>query len=255
MWQTTCGVAMRSVMNENGGGGSSPGCTSSPAQSIVRPSSRGGVPVFSRPSAKPWRASVCDRPSDGRFADPARRDLFFADMDQAVEKGAGRQHDPAGRNPPAVAEHEPADLPAGIEQQILGRPLDDVETRRFGQQFGDGAAIELAVGLRARPAHRRALAAVQDAELDPGAVDRPAHDAVERIDLAHQMPLAEPADRRVARHLADRRPLVRQQQRARPDPRRRRRRLAPGMPAADHDNVVMVLHVGEIVWIGPRHVD
>jgi hypothetical protein len=31
-----------------------------------------------------------------------------------------------------------------------------------------------------------------------------AHDAAERIDLAHQMALAEPADRRVARHLADR---------------------------------------------------
>ena len=65
MWQTTCGVVMRSVMKENGGGGSSPGWTSSPAQSIVRPSSRGGVPVLSRPSAKPQRASVRDRPSDG----------------------------------------------------------------------------------------------------------------------------------------------------------------------------------------------
>ncbi len=81
-----------------------------------------------------------------------------------------------------------------------------------------GMAVELAVGLGARPAHRRALAAVQDAELDAGAIDRPAHDAVERIDLAHQMALAEAADRRVARHLADRRALVRQQQRARARP-------------------------------------
>jgi hypothetical protein len=64
------------------------------------------------------------------------------------------------------------------------------------------------------------------------------NDAVERIDLAHQMPLAEPADRRVARHLANRRPLVRQQQRARPDPRRRSRRLAPGMPATNHDDFI-----------------
>jgi len=55
--------------------------------------------------------------------------------------------------------------------------------------------------------HRRALAAVQYAELDARPVDRSAHDAVERIDLAHEMGLAEPADRRVARHLADRRPL------------------------------------------------
>ena len=51
-------------------------------------------------------------------------------------------------------------------------------------------------------------------------------------------PLREPADRRVARHLADRRARMRQQRRARAEPRRRRRRLAPGMPAADHDDVV-----------------
>ena len=129
-------------------------------------------------------------------------------------------------------------MPASVEQQILGRPLDNVEIGHFGQQLGDGAAIKLAVGLRAGPAHRSTFAAVQDTKLDPRAVDRPAHDAVERIDLAHQMTLAEPADRRVARHLADRRPLVRQQQRARPDPSRGRRRLTPGMPAAHHDDIV-----------------
>jgi len=45
-------------------------------------------------------------------------------------------------------------------------------------------------------------------KLDAGAVDGAAHDSVECIDLAHQMTLGEPADRRVARHLADRRALV-----------------------------------------------
>src|SRR6516225_12344850 len=65
MWQGTCDVVMASVIKENGGGGSSPGWTSSPAQLIVRPSSRGGVPVLSRPRAKPKRARVRDRPSDG----------------------------------------------------------------------------------------------------------------------------------------------------------------------------------------------
>ena len=64
-------------------------------------------------------------------------------------------------------------------------------------------AIELAVGLGARALHRRALGAVEQAELDAGGVGDPAHHAVERIDLAHQVALAEPADRRVAGHLAD----------------------------------------------------
>jgi len=45
-----CGVVMRSVITENGSGGSSPGCISTTDQSMVVPSSRGGVPVFSRPT-------------------------------------------------------------------------------------------------------------------------------------------------------------------------------------------------------------
>ena len=239
MWQTTCGVAIRSVMKENGGGGSSPGCTSSPAQSIVRavePRRRAGLEPAERKAvagagSATGRATAPRRPGPaGIFSSP----IWMRPLRKVPVVSTTR---PAAMSP-AVAEHEPADPPAGVEQQILGRPLDDVEIRRLGQQFGDRAAVELAVGLGARPAHRRPLAAVQHAELDAGPVDRPAHDAVERIDLAHQMPLAEPADRRVARHLADRRPLMRQQHRARPEPRRRRRRLAPGMPAADHDDVV-----------------
>ena len=83
--------------NENGGGGSSPCCTSSPAQSIVLPSSRGGVPVLSRPRAKPYAARVSARPMRGRLADPAGGDLFLADMDEPVQKRAGGQHHPAGR--------------------------------------------------------------------------------------------------------------------------------------------------------------
>jgi hypothetical protein len=93
-----------------------------------------------------------------------------------------------------------------------------------------GEAAECASLFRPTPA------AIQYAELDPGPVDPAPHDPVERIDLAHKVPLAEPADRRVARHLADRRPLVRQQQGARAEPSGRRR-FAPRMPAADHDDV------------------
>ena len=60
------------------------------------PSSRGGVPVFSRPSAKPSRSSVRDRPERRRLADPAGRRLLLADMDQAAQEGAGGQHHRAG---------------------------------------------------------------------------------------------------------------------------------------------------------------
>ncbi len=69
----------------------------------------------------------------------------------------------------------------------------------------------------------------------PPASGDAAHQAVERIDLAHQMALAEAADRRVARHHADRRGGMRQQRRARAGARRCGRRLGAGMAAADHD--------------------
>jgi hypothetical protein len=72
------------------------------------------------------------------------------------------------------------------------------------------------------------------------------HDAVERVDLANEMTLAEPADRRVARHLADRRPLVCEKQRARTEPGSRSSRLAAGVPTPDHCDVVLsqALHQG-----------
>ena len=78
-------------------------------------------------------------------------------------------------------------------------------------------------------------------ELDAGGVGHPAHDAVERVDLADQVALAQAADGRVAAHLADGLELVGQQQRARAQTRRRSRGFAAGVAAADDDDVVGAL--------------
>src|SRR3546814_995024 len=96
--------------------------------------------------------------------------------------------------------------------------------------------MEPAVGLRARPLHRRTLAPVEQAIMDTGGVGGAAHDPVQRIDLAHQMALAQPADRRVARHLADLARILRDEAHARADPSGGGCRLAPGVPAADHQH-------------------
>ena len=71
----------------------------------------------------------------------------------------------------------------------------------------------------------------------PAASATRAHQAVQRIDLAHQMPLAEPADSRVAGHLTDGGELVRHERRARAHACGRSRSLAAGMAAADNDHV------------------
>ena len=92
--------------------------------------------------------------------------------------------------------------------------------------------------------HGRALGSIEQPELDAGCVGDPAHQAVERVDLADQMALAEPADGRVARHLADRRELcVTSAVRA---PMRAAAAAAshPGVPAADDDDVIHFLRRG-----------
>ena len=103
-----------------------------------------------------------------------------------------------------------------------------------------GGGIELAVGLGAGPAHRRTLAPVQDAELDAALVGDPAHQAVQSIDFADQMALAEAADGRIAGHRADRRESMGQQRGLRAHARGRGRGLAAGVAAADHDDVERV---------------
>ncbi len=231
-----CGVSIRSVSIENGSGGSSPGCISIRPQSIVAPSSRGGVPVLRRPSAKPSRSSVSERPDRRRLADPAGRRLLFADMDQAAQERAGGQHRGAAGELAAVGEaHAPHR--AVSDQQIVDFRLQHSEIRRLADRALHRLRVELAIRLGARTAHRRALAAVQDAELDAALVGHAAHQAVQSVDFPHQMALAEPADRRIAGHRPDGRKPVRNQRRTRTHARGRGRGLAAGMAAADHDDI------------------
>src|SRR5205085_7408272 len=65
----------------------------------------------------------------------------------------------------------------------------------------------------------------------------PRNQAVERVQFADEVALADPADRRVAAHLADVVGAERDQANARTPPGRGRRGLAPGMAGADHQNV------------------
>ena len=61
---------MRSVVNENGTGGSSPRSVLNAEKSMLRRSSRGGVPVLSRPHLNPMRLD--------RLGEIARRRLACA---------------------------------------------------------------------------------------------------------------------------------------------------------------------------------
>ncbi len=98
-------------------------------------------------------------------------------------------------------------------------------------------AIKLAVCLRARTLNGRPLRPVQHPELNARAIDHAPHQPVQRIDLAHEMPFAEPADCRVAGHLANRLEPMRDKGRSRTHASGSRGRLATGVPASHNNDV------------------
>jgi hypothetical protein len=73
--------------------------------------------------------------------------------------------------------------------------------------------------------------------MDRGAVGGSRHQSVEDVELAHEVPLADPADRRIARHLSDVLGPKRQERDPRAPASRGSRSFASGMAAADDQNV------------------
>ena len=145
---------------------------SSDAQSMVRPSSRGGVPVFSRPSLKPARVMVADRPSDAcSFMRPAT--IFLS----PIWIRPRRKVPVVSTTAPQASRRPSASMTAATRPSTISKSRTSPSTtsRSFcsPNRCLHGQAIELAVGLGARPAHRRTLAAVEQAELDAGGDRRP----------------------------------------------------------------------------------
>ncbi len=123
--------------------------------------------------------------------------------------------------------------------------LEKGEIRRRLQTTADGALVENPVGLGARGPDSRPLARVERPELDAGLIGSDRHGAPEGIHLLHEVTLPDAADRGVARHLAKRFEVVRQQQRAPTDPRSSERRLGAGMAATDDDHVKTPVEIHE----------
>ncbi len=177
------------------------------------------------------------RQADRRtLTDPTRGNSGLADMDEAAEKGSGGQHDGGRRQGTPIREADAADG-AALNEEVFGLSGDNRQAARRPKRGLHVAGIEAPVGLRARTPDRRALAAVQQPELNAGPIRDPAHESVEGVDLADEVPLPEPADGRIARHRPDRLEPVRDERRLRPDPRSSGRRLGAGMSPTDHDDI------------------
>ena len=178
-----------------------------------------------------------------RLAHASAGRLRQADVNLAVEKSPRRQHHGLCHETQPMFGHRPAHS-AVFDNQIVATLREQREIRLVFKEMADRLPVMRPVGLHARGAHRRAFGGVEDAELDAGPVRGNPHRPVKRIDLAHQMPLADPANRRVAAQRPERFQIVREQQGTRANARCRQRCLGTGMAATDHNNVegIRVLH-------------
>jgi len=171
-----------------------------------------------------------------RLAEAAFRLFFLPDVRKACQKRAGRDHNGGGLIPRTVRSGDDK-MPFGFLRQILDGHRAHRQIRVIKQRFLHVFAIELAVRLAARAAHRRAFAGVENTELDPRCVRYAPHNAIQSVDFAHHLALSEAPNGGIAGHFANRFNAMRRQQRARANTRRRRRRFAAGMTAADNDDI------------------
>ncbi len=182
-----------------------------------------------------------------RLAGAAGRVLLGADVDQAVQERAVVTTSAPARV--RVAVFHRADRRRGRARRECG-PALPISHSMFGSASSarlDPRAVDLLVRLRARRPDRRTAAAIEQLELNAGRVDRAAHQAAERVDLADEMPLRRAADRRVARHVRDGVARQRAEADARAEPRRRVRRLAARVAGADRRSRRSCLSCSDVI--------
>ncbi len=189
-------------------------------------------------AADPQRqlAQALGQGDGGRIAGAAAGVVLQADVDKSAEEGAGGQHHVVRMEAQTHLGHHAADLIL-LDDQVVAGLLEYPQVGLVLQCLAHRGLVEDAVGLCTRGAYGRALAAVQDAELDAAFVGGQRHGAAQGIDFLDQMALADPADGGVAAHLAQGFHIVGQQQRLHAHACSRECGLGAGMAAADHDHV------------------
>ena len=209
---------------------------------VDRPASRrGGVPVLRRPSLKPDAGHGRRKAHDGLLVHPTCGDLAIADMDQAAQERAGGQDDGAACQPAAINKCYGRDR---TRQSSEISSTSASMTSRFGLVAiaRYGPRIELPISLRARTANCGAFAPVEKPELNASRIGRPAHQSIERVDFADEMPFAQAANCRITGHDTDRIGAERDQCRARARACSSTRCLAAGVATADYNDIIMITH-------------
>ncbi len=128
--------------------------------------------------------------------------ILQADVDKPAEESTGGQYHRFSEEPQPHLGYHAFDLVL-FDDQVVTRLLEYPQVRLVFQDFAYHSLVDGAVGLGAGGAYGRALAVVQDAELNAALVGGQRHGAAECIDLFDQMALADATNRRVAAHVTE----------------------------------------------------
>jgi hypothetical protein len=99
--------------------------------------------------------------------------------------------------------------------------------------------IQSLVALSSGRPNSRPPARIQQPKLNPASIRDLAHHPAKSIHLTHQMPLRNPANRRITTHLRNQIQIQRKDRRPQSHPRRGHSRLTPSMPGPNHHHIVL----------------
>ena len=200
----------------------------------VEPRRRPGLEPAER---EPGAVQALGERDRGRIAEAASGRPLVAEMDHPAQERAGRDHDCAAGDGAAVARDRDRSLAPATDRIRSASPSTTIRSGVSPIERLHGAAVELAVSLGARALDGGSLAAIENPELDAGRIGGARHKSVQRVDLAHEVALAQAADRRIAGHVADRCEAVSDERGRGAEARRRGRGFAAGVPSADDYDV------------------
>ena len=199
-------------MNENTGAGSSPGCSSQHGKidcPAVQSWRRARLEAARRQLEFPQpRTQALGR----RIPGAAGLVVFEADVDQPGQESPSRQHHGIRMEGEPDLRHD-AGNPVAFQQKVIHGLLEQRQIWLVFQPRPNCLLVQNPVGLCAGGAHGGTFARIQDPKLNARFVGRDCHRSAEGVHFLHQVPLADAANGRVARHLAQRFDIVREQQR------------------------------------------
>ena len=203
---------------------------------MVLPSRRGGVPVLRRPWGSCSSLRRAARETDGGVAHATAGVVGQADVDQAVEEGAGGEDHGRGFETDTQL-GDGADDAVPFDDQVVASLGEDGQVGLVFQAGANGLLVQHPVGLGPGGPHGGALGGVEDAELDAALVGGCRHGAAQGVHFLDQVPLADAANGGIAAHGPQGFQVVGEQQGVRPHAGGRQGSLGAGVAAANDDDI------------------